>query len=918
MSRHQDKLHAHAERQLAPARSQRPTEVLPIYAKFLKIEEHRLRLKHQAGGGGREICALRAALVDLLLRRVFTAAADFARQSGTEASALSLVALGGYGRGELNPYSDVDVMFLHASAEPHVNSYVKHVVEQVLYLLWDIGFKVGHSTRSVDEAIAQANGAMFTKTAMLESRLVTGDAAVDETFRRRFRAECVDGLEPEYLSLRMDDQEARHKKFGGSVYMQEPNLKNGCGGLRDYQNLLWMTCFREGSLATTALVGKDWLSEADRRRIEAAYDFLLRVRTDLHYLTDRPTDILHMIYQEPLAHRLGYRQRSPILRSEALMKDYYEHTRNIFRVTEQITERFAVGSSSGESAFVAASSGANEEQIEEFVIRGTTLSTSNNEIFSAQPELMMRAFQLAQERQLELSPQLSDLITRNLGSVTRTFCYATTPREMFLGILAKKGAVGRILRAMHRVDFLGRYLPEFGGLTCLVQHEFFHRFTADEHTLVCIEKLDALALTEDAKFLPYRQLFESLSEPVILYLALLLHDTGRAVGARPHSEASAVFAQRAALRLQLTPPQRRMLIRLVDHHVTLSNLAQQRNLDDPETALEFAAVVKDQPTLDALMLLTLADGQGTSADGWSVWKESLVWQLYRATSTCLADQQNFVHRANVERESLQRSVAEELSDDFDSEIDAHFEFMPDNYFRAFDVSSIGSHVELFREFLRKLFDPTEPPLSPAVHWEAFPKQGHAIASFCLWDAQHLLANIAGALAVVPLNILSADIYTRGDNVVLDVFRVCDLQQRAVTDPRDHALVERTLRDALNTEVFDFRPLLERARKKVRKSSASREMEFPTRITVDNKAHRTCTLVQIQTLDRVGLLYDLLSAFAAAGIAIVLSRVSTENGAAIDTFYVAEQVGRGKVTNAARVAELQEQLRRAALGDFQNP
>src|SRR5213076_2770753 len=217
---------------------------------------------------------------------------------------------------------------------------------------------------------------------------------------------------------------------------------------------------------------------------------------------------------------------------------------------------------------------------------------------------------------------------RALGQITRTYRYAKAPREIFKEILSRKGEVGRTLRLMHRVDFLGRYIPEFGQLTCLVQHEFFHRYTADEHTLLCIDKLDALVRTNDSKLLAYRHLFENLEDPFVLYLALLLHDTGRAVGARPHSEASALFAQAAAVRLRLSSAQRRSLVLLVDHHLTLSNMAQQRNLDDPETAVEFAGIVRNQSNLDALMLLTLADGQGTSADAWSDWKETLVWQLY--------------------------------------------------------------------------------------------------------------------------------------------------------------------------------------------------------------------------------------------------------------------------------------------------
>src|SRR5438045_7576923 len=232
-------------------------------------------------------------------------------------------------------------MVWHPEQGRGISKETSQVIEQVLYLLWDIGFKVGHSTRTIKDAIAAANADMVTKTAMLESRLITGDRELEQTFREQFRAKCVFGHEREYIEMRMRDQQARHAKFGNSVYLQEPNLKSGCGSLRDYQNLLWMTFFKEGSLTTTHLVGKDWLSERDRRRIEAAYDFLLRVRTELHYLHHSTTDVLHLNMQETMAQRLGYPQVRGLLRSETLMKDVYGHSRNIFRVTEAIAAQLA-------------------------------------------------------------------------------------------------------------------------------------------------------------------------------------------------------------------------------------------------------------------------------------------------------------------------------------------------------------------------------------------------------------------------------------------------------------------------------------------------------------------------------------------------------------------------------------------------
>src|SRR5204862_7458302 len=256
-----------------------------------------------------------------------------------------------------------------------------------------------------------------------------------------------------------------------------------------------------------------------------------------------------------------------------------------------------------------------------------------------------------------------------------------------------------------------------GQLTCLVQHEFLHRYTADEHTLVCVDIPGVLVTTDDPKLIAYRKIFEQLEDPFVLYLALLLHDTGKAVGARPHSEASALFAHRVATRLQLSSEQRKSLILLVDHHLNLSNIAQQRNLDDPATVAELAKIVKHQKNLDALMLLTLADGQGTSAEAWSDWKESLVWELFHETSRYLADQKSYYEQTKIERESLQASVAENLSPDYADEIEAHFDFMPDNYFRGCDVPEIIEHLKLFRSFLANVSGGDEHPPAPAISWK---------------------------------------------------------------------------------------------------------------------------------------------------------------------------------------------------------
>lgn len=909
--RHREKVLAHAEHQLLSQQKLNSAELIALYKKFLKIEEYRIRLRHQSEGGGREICGQRASLVDIVLRHLLAAALPVASGKNVPPR-LGLVAIGGYGRGELNPFSDVDVMFL---VEDSLRaSQTNDAIEQILYMLWDIGFKVGHSTRTIDQAIKQANADMQSKTSLLEARLVRGDAGLYDAFRQRFIKQCVEAHVDDYIRDRIANQAERHEKFGQTVYMQEPNIKNGCGGLRDYQNLLWISFFKFRVQSTAGLVEKKFMNEAERRLLERAYDFLLRVRTELHYLNGRSADVIALGQQLQLANRLGYEQKSVLRRTEGFMRDYYQHARNIYYVTELLSERMSLtppdpDAKPGLLNFLRRGSAPRIEHFDGFYSADGQLFVEGRDIFNEEPPRLMRLFQHLQQRKLRISGELQHLIRRRLHLVDKTFQYSKAVRETFIAICSCKGEVGRTLRAMHEVDFLGRYIPEFGQLTCLVQHEFFHRYTADEHTLVCIEKLDRVIQTDEPKLQEYRTIFEKLEAPLVLYLGLLLHDTGKASSARQHAEASAVFASRVARRLQLTPEQRKALVLLVDSHIALSLTAQRRNLDDPATIAEFAAVVKSQANLDMLMLLTLADGQGTGDENWSDWKESLVWQLYRSTTLYLADGAAFYEQRTIERDGLEQGVHQMLGPEFGDEIDAHFEYMPDRYFQTFKAPEIAQHILLFRSFLRARYKGSAGPLAPAVRWVSRPEQGHSEVSICGWDRRELLARLAGSFSSARLNILGADVFTRGDSLVLDLFRVSTANFEAVSEPREMAQVEERLEQAFERDDFELEARLAEAAKR-RTLQLSQGLDFPTRISIDNEAHPTYTIVDVQTPDRLGLLYDLLRALGAAGAQIALSRIATEKGAAIDTFYVTDMEGR-KMKGAASVTRLQGALRKAA-------
>lgn len=878
---------------------------LPIHElrTFLKKEEHRLKLWHKAGGGGKEIAEHRTELIDILFREVFRhAVVDVTGK--TEVKGLLAAAFGGYGRRELNPFSDVDITFIHEGKNP--TSEMEGIITSTLMAFWDLGFKVGHASRSILGAIHQANGDMVTKTAMLESRLLAGDKTLFLQFQIKFTAACVRGKEAEYIAWRRENQEKLRSRYGGTVFLQEPNIKSGCGGLRDYQNLHWTGMFHSGASSMKRLVEEKVLRERERRALEEAYDFVLRVRTEMHYQTGRADDQLTLRLQGKVSTGLGYPQKTMIRRCEAFMRDYYSRTRAIHLITSQALGRIREerGMKTG---ILAKFLGKRAEPVGEFVIRDGELYPKARDIFNRDPTLMMRAFQIAQSRGLTFSAELGDLVKRRLRLVDRTFQYSKANRMMFLSMLASKGEVGTTLRRMHDLGFLGKYLPEFAPLTCLVQHEFFHRYTADEHTLLCVEKIDALLLTTESGLQRYSTIFRNLEDPGMLYLAMLLHDTGKAANTRHHAEASALAAQKVARRLQLSPDRRRILISLVDAHGELADVARSRNLDDPATVEEFAGVIRDPVILNALMVLTLADGMGTSDEGWSDWKEQLVWQLYDQTKKYLADSGGFLRMRKNRREELQKAVAGILPENFGEEIEAHFSGMPERYFQTKTADEIAEHLRLFRRFLEEGVQATDHHLYPAVAWIDHEEAGHGEVIVCGWDRDRLLERIAAALLKSGLNVLGADVFTRNDQLALDIFKVSKHRSEPLPGERDRRNFQQELEALLQAPGHRNTP---EPKVRKRRKDLDEEEELPFWVSIDNAAHPTCTILEVQAQDRLGLLYQLLRAISHGGISIEAARISTERKAALDVFYIRGEEGE-KITARNALLRLERRLRTAA-------
>src|SRR5258706_67478 len=483
-----DKIEANAAVRLSLPPGRQPAQELARYKTFLKVETHRLKMMHRAGGGGLQVCRARAALIDVLLRYLWDAARqNLSDQAQMEFRQVAVAAIGGYGRAELNPHSDIDFMFLHTrqvSSSSKPLPYLSRMLDGFLYPLWDIGLKIGHSVRSLDDCVKVANGDMQAKTSLIESRLIAGDEQLFAKFQKTLIAKCVDGYETKYIAMRLEDQASRRTKFGNSACMQEPNIKNGCGGLRDYQNLLWMAFFKYRTRSVKELEKHELVSPSERKQLDAAYDFLLRVRTEMHYHVNRGVDVLGKNLQPAIAHNLGYRERSLSKRIERFMRDVYRHSRNIFLITRTLEQRMALlpppqpRKIAGISlrSFLPNGRKTVVEPVDGFKFQNGEILATSNRVFKEDPRRLMRVFLHAQQRGLQLHPDLAQLIRNQLSLVDRAFLSDEHVRESFLSILNQRGNVAPILRRMHEVDFLGKYIPEFGDLTCLVQHEFYHQY----------------------------------------------------------------------------------------------------------------------------------------------------------------------------------------------------------------------------------------------------------------------------------------------------------------------------------------------------------------------------------------------------------------------------------------------------------
>ncbi|BCX49130.1 PII uridylyl-transferase [Haloferula helveola] len=906
---HLKNLAAHAKKALKPASQGHlsPAERIALYKRFMKIEEHRIRLRHRAGAGGLEIARARSELLDVVLDSVFKTAL----LKRTSKSPISLVATGGYGRGTLNPASDIDLLFLLPRASNKLPKDLEELVHEVLYLLWDVGFKVGHACRSIAECIQQAKADQENKTSLMDARRIAGDRTLFSEFRKRFEKEALAKGQKAFFELRRKDLRGRHRKYSRTVFLQEPNVKEGCGGMRDYHNILWVTRVKRKTANLKKLVEVKLLTRTAHREIEEAYDFLNRVRNELHYQAGKSSDQLTLRLQGIVATEFRYPQRSILRRTEAFMRDYYRHTRNLYQHTTSLMEIFEIEQDdqkdTGLTSFLNLGRRKREE-FDGFIALDGRIYPANQNIFRHDTHRLMRLFQHAQLRNLRLSPPMRKLVKKHWEDIDRPFRYSKQNRDTFEAMLSRRGEVARSLRRMHRVGFLGRYLPEFGALDCLVQHEFFHRYTADEHTLRFVENIDALVDSDEPGTALFRDLFRHIEDPYTFYLAILLHDSGRSENVREHIDGSAMLAQRLCNRLQVHGARRRMIMFLVDHHLTFWRYATTRNIEDPEVVREFALLMKTPARLDALMLFTYADSRATSEESWNDWKETLLRQLHRSAKEFLTHgEERFNASLRSDKQALKEKVMTSMGEGYASEIEEHFERMPASYFRFRDPASVPVHIRTVRDFLKRESESDGGFVCSGQSFD-YPDRGYTEFVIVSRNRPYFLQKVCCAIAAQEINIVSADFHTRTDGIVVDLFRVCTTDFGPVTDERQRQGFIDTLYHLGRIEHYDPAEFL-KPKKNILKSKEKTGISFPVRAHISNQAHPSCTTVEIQAVDRIGLLHDLFHAINAAGLDTVHARIGTEKGAAVDTLYVTPPGG-GQATDPGQLRQLHYLLEEA--------
>src|SRR5215469_7970909 len=867
--------------------------VAPLKA-VLTAGRAEIRRRFEATGNGGATVREQSFLMDQLIRVLFDLVTQeiYPLANPTSGEKLAIVAVGGYGRGELAPYSDIDLLFLLPyKRTPHT----EQVVEYLLYLLWDLGLRIGHATRSVEECLRQAKSDLTIRTGLLEARYLWGEQALFRDLKRRFDSDIVRGTAAQFVEGKLAERDARHQRVGDSRYQLEPNVKEGKGGLRDLHTLFWIAKYIYRTDDVGKLVELGVLSGEESARFDHAQNFLWTVRCHLHYLAGRAEERLTFDLQAEIARRMGYADDASGRGVERFMKDYFLVAKDIGDLT-RIFCAILEADQKRRRRLSWVRWGAGRRSLGGFVLDGEWLTIPAEDFFKKDRVALLRLFHVAQEHGLDIHPRALRAASQSLKLIDDRLREDPEANRLFIEILTSRKDPETALRRMNEAGVFGCFVPDFGRVVAQMQYDMYHHYTVDEHTLFAIGILHKIesGLLEEEHPLATEVVAEIVSRRA-LYLAVLLHDIANGRGAA-HSEIGEQVAVKLGPRLGLSDEETETVAWLVRWHLLMSGTAFKLDIGDPKTIADFVERVQSPERLKLLFVLTIADIRAVGPNIMNGWKAALLRELYQRTTEMMSGGLTVVARDS--RIAAAQAAARLLLPDFGEE-----EF-PASTSRGYPFYCLAFRPETHARHARLMREATVSGAPLTVEKRVHPQR--SVTEITLYTADHpgLFSRIAGALAVSGANIVDAKILTMSNGMALDTFWVQDLAGRSFDRPDKLAKLAVIFENVLTG---DLKPHREFARPPAFPSRMQVFTVVP-RALVDNRASASHTVIEVNGRDRPGLLYELTRELTRLNLQISSAKISTYGEKVVDVFYVKNLFGH-KVDQPAKLSEIQKSLER---------
>lgn len=856
-------------------------KVLEIFKKHFNNgwEEVRHRFE-SAKGQGEMVMRSNAYLVDQIIRTLHEFALQHAypMANPTSGEQVSVLATGGYGRGELAPQSDVDLMFLLPYKQ---TSHTEQVVEFMLYMLWDLGLKVGHATRSIDEAVKLAKEDLTICTSMLESRLLSGDEDLFLVFKDRFNKDVLTGRGSEFVDEKLQERDARHERLGDTRYVLEPNIKEGKGGLRDLQTLHWIAKYLYKVDDMAELVGQDVFTDADAKRFAKAESFLWTVRCHLHYLSGRPDERLTFNVQEALAERMGYTDHAGTRGVERFMKHYFLVTKEVGDLTRILCA--VLEEQHKKKRFRLPSFSFRKKNIDGFTVEGDRINVESDSAFEDNPTKLVSIFVEAQKNGLDIHPEALRLIDQSLNLVNASMRQDPEANRLFLELLTHKTDAELGLRQFNDADVFGRFIPDFGRVVAQMQYDMYHVYTVDEHTIRAIGLLNKIDQGLLSKEHPVStRIIHDIQSRRALYVAVLLHDIAKGRGG-DHSILGADVALKLCPRFGLNDWETETVAWLVRHHLDMSNIAFKRDIDDPKTVEDFVDIVQSPERLRLLTLLTVVDIKAVGPSVWNAWKAGLLAGLYfRAMEFMTGGIPEEMRRSRIKKSQHKLIDLLQSEENWDeAAIQEHINRGHANYWLTFDTKTLLHHAKLIKKAEDENLD---------IHIETRVDKARDMTEIIVYTPDHpgLFARIAGAMALSGASIVDAKVTTLANSMALDTFSIQDGNGHAFDSEANLKRLWSRIEEALRGTLHTVKELEKMGSGGL--PSRTEVFTVPPRVLVDNKASSDYTVIEVNGRDRPGFLHDVTRALNELGMQIGSAHISTYGERVVDVFYVKDIFG----------------------------